>query len=194
MEGIKSLITGMEPGVGAAVIAFIGVIISIIISAIISLVVSRRSSYIIAVTAERSKWIDKLRENIADLLGTCGAVHNTGDDRTSDAARARREKLDRLIALITMQLNPKGSVERNMVGLLVLFPKRAEDPKEDYRGLEKAFVRHSQFLLKDEWERVKFEAMGCLSKPRWYWKECTRKKDYQKFCKGAEALLNTTHS
>lgn len=189
MESIISFIKGMEPQVDAAFIALIGVVISIIISATVSLIVSRRSSYIMAVTAERSKWIDKLRENIADLLGNLGAIRTL--EQTGRGERHEKlEKLDRLIALITMQLNPKGTVDQNIIGLLALFPKWVEDQSADYRGLEKAFVFHSQFLLKEEWETVKFEAMGCLSKPQWYWKPWTRKEDYRKFCELPEALLN----
>lgn len=47
-----------------AVIALVGVMTT----AIASLLVSRRSTYLNAVTVERSKWIDKLRTNIAKMI------------------------------------------------------------------------------------------------------------------------------
>ncbi len=186
MVDLWCLFTSVNPTLAASFIALIGVIIS----AIISIIISRRSSFITAVTAERSKWIDKLRENIAELLGTCGAMRLALPDVTSGEARGRREKADRLIALITMQLNPGNLIDANMIGLLPLFATRTESQDEDYRGLEKAFVRHAQFLLKEEWEKVKFEAMGLLSKPRWYKAYWKRKAAYEGFCTQTVSLVD----
>jgi len=188
MQSIKSLFAGFDPGLSAAMIAFLGAVISVFVSAFISLLVSRRSAYINAVTAERSKWIDKLRENIADLFGAGGALRII-PRLSSNEARIQREKLDRLIALITMQLNPKGRIDANMITLLALFPARAEDNAADYRALEAAFVRHSQFLLKEEWETVKREAMGLLAKPWWYGKRWKRRRDYKAFCRLPASLI-----
>jgi hypothetical protein len=176
----------MNPTVAAAIIALIGVIISVIIS----ITISRRSSYITAVTTERSKWIDKLRENIAELLGTCGAIRLALPDLNNDVARSNRQNLDRLIALITMQLNPSNPIDANMIGLLGLILQRVEHKDQNYRELERAFVRHAQFLLKEEWEKVKLEAMVCLSKPRWYNRCWKRKAAYEGFCKRTESLVD----
>jgi hypothetical protein len=51
------------PIVIAAIIAFFGAMIS----TIIALSIARRNTYLKAVTAERSKWIDKLRNNISEF-------------------------------------------------------------------------------------------------------------------------------
>ena len=179
---IQALFQGTDPQVVAAMIALIGVVVSIVVSAVISLIVARRSSYINAVTAERSKWIDKLRENIADLLGTCGALYR--------GEKQDRQKADRLIAVITMQLNPKGDIDKNIIDLLALFLEKAEKKCGNYKTMEKATVRHAQFLLKAEWKQVKLEAMGFWSKPRWYWKACTRGQHYRNFCREPERLAN----
>jgi hypothetical protein len=66
------------PVIIASVIAFVGVICS----AIISFAVARRANYLTSVTAERSKWLDKLRTNIAELAALCVFEHykrRTGD-------------------------------------------------------------------------------------------------------------------
>jgi hypothetical protein len=165
-------------------------LIGVLISAIISTVISRRSSYITAVTTQRSKWIDKLRENIAELLATCGAVRMALPDLASAEALGRREKADRLIATITMQLNPENRIDANMIGLLPLFPTRAERIDQNYRELERAFVRHAQFLLKEEWEKVKYEAMGMLSKPQWYKAYRKRQAAYEHFCTLTASLVD----
>jgi len=183
MPNLWSLIVGMNSTVAAALIAGV-------VSVVVSGAVSRRSSYIVAVTTQRSAWIDKLRGNIADLLGACAAIQLGMYDTKPEEARAQRGNVDRLIALITMQLNPDNEIDANMIGLLALFPKRAESEKEKYRELEHAFVRHAQFLLKAEWEKVKFEAMGWPSKIAWYRKRCERERNYNDFCTRTESLVD----
>ena len=44
------------------------------ISLIVSLYVSQKAVFINSVTVERSKWIDKLRENLAEFLRTCSSI------------------------------------------------------------------------------------------------------------------------
>lgn len=146
-----------NPAVVAAVIAFIGVVVS----GFVAFTVSKRSTYLTTVTAERSKWIDKLRANISELLGTCGAIHMS-KDRTSERALAKRQEADRLIALITLQLNPNdgSGIDRNLIDLLPRLVKSSEKDDDTYRLFERRFVRHTQFLLKEEWEKVKAEAKG----------------------------------
>ncbi len=143
-----------------AITAAIFALGGVILSALVSLIISRSSLFIMAVTAERSKWIDKLRENIAELLGTCSAIHLTKEQNTPEVI-AKKEKADRLIALITMQLNPDNEIDANMIALLRELPVSAEK-NGNYRKLEAKFIHHAQFLLKKEWEKVKTEAMGTI--------------------------------
>jgi len=168
-----------DPAIIAAIIAFFGVALS----ALISLIISRRSSFIMAVTAERSKGIDKLRENIAELLGLCSAIYFMKDKNTLEA-NAKREKADRLIALITMQLNPNNEIDANMIDFLPQLVQSTEKDAE-YRPLEANFIRHAQFLLKEEWEKVKTEAMGVLLSALYKRKPEREKRlaEYKKFAK-----------
>jgi hypothetical protein len=171
--------------IATAAIALIGVFLSAFVSAFVANVVSKRSAYITAVTAERSKWIDKLRSNIAELLGVCGAIHLSSSDKTSDKALEKRQNADRLIALITLQLNPndKSGIDQNLIKLLPELVKSSEKDDNSYRVFEQRFVRHAQFLLKEEWEKVKTEAKGTF----WAWltgSGCRRRKrlsDYREF-------------
>lgn len=167
-------------------------LIATIVSAVIALIVSKRSSYITAVTAERSKWIDKLRENIAELLGVCGAIQVALPEKKSAEVRALMEKADRFSALIMMQLNPRNPIDANMLKLLPRLIDCAQKENSDYRAIEKAFVLHAQFLLKEEWEKVKRESMSLLSMSSK--SECKldeerrdREKAYSEFCKTQEA-------
>lgn len=134
-------------------------ILAAVIGFIAAILVSRNSSFITAVTTERSKWIDKLRENIAELVSTCSAIRLMHKQDPSEAL-IKQEKADRLIAVIIMQLNPENEIDKNMIDLLPNLITSVEVDEDGYRGLEKQFICHAQFLLKKEWEKVKTEAMG----------------------------------
>lgn len=145
-----------ETPITAAFIALCGVLIT----ALVAYTASKRSAYISAVTAERSKWIDKLRGNIADLLGLCSAIHTLSPMKSLDKQR----EADRLIALIKLQLNPndESGIDRNLLVHLKRLYESAEGRGAPYRVEEDRFVRHCQFLLKEEWEKVKSEAKGVV--------------------------------
>lgn len=151
MDAILKYFTGNPQflPVATAAIALIGVFLSAFVSAFVANAVSKRSAYITAVTAERSKWIDKLRSNIADLLGVCGAIHLSSSDKTSDKALEKRQNADRLIALITLQLNPndKSGIDKELIELLPKLVSSSEKADNSYRDFEKSFVRYAQFLL-----------------------------------------------
>lgn len=159
--------TKANPAITVAIIAFCGVLTS----AFVAFITGRRSVFISSVTAERSKWIDKLRGNISELVGVCSAIHLNvpidGDHTTRTAEEKkvdleRQHQADRLIALITLQLNPneKSGIDTSIISHMETLVRAAENPKESYRSEERKFVRHCQFLLKEEWEKVKCEALG----------------------------------
>lgn len=165
-----------------AIIALTGVALS----AFVAFTVSKKSAYITAVTAERSKWIDKLRENIAELLAVCGSIHMALPDKTSDVALAKRSEAGRFIALITLQLNPfdKSGIDQNLIEFLPKLVQSSESESGGYRESERQFVRHAQFLLKEEWEKVKSEAKGAMLAllTGTACKRRKRAKEYRKFC------------
>ncbi|UMA65333.1 hypothetical protein LVO79_02375 [Roseivivax marinus] len=159
--------TKANPNITVAIIALCGVLIS----AFVAFITGKRSVYISSVTAERSKWIDKLRGNIAEFVGVCSAIHLhipiDGDytGRTTEQKKAdieRRHQADCLIALITLQLNPneKSGIDKNIILHMEKLAVAAENADKGYRSEERKFVRHCQFLLKEEWEKVKSEALG----------------------------------
>lgn len=119
-------------------------------SAFSAFVTGRRSVYISSVTAERSKWIEKLRSNIAELLQVCAAINN--ETQTSQAYDEKRNKADGLISLISLQLNPadEGGIDKNLIAYLRILVEATEKPGDEFRKEEKKLVRHSQFMLKEE--------------------------------------------
>lgn len=173
--------------IGSAILALTGIALAAFLSAFVAFTVSKRSAYLTSVTAERSKWIDKLRGNIAELLAVCGSINMAENDRKSDVELAKRREADRLIALITLQLNPfdKSGIDQNLIDHLPKLVQSSESKSGRYREFERQFVQHAQFLLKEEWEKVKSEAKGTT----WSWltgegrKRKKRAEEYRKFCK-----------
>ncbi len=69
-------------------------------------------------------------------------------DKTSDKALEKRQNADRLIALITLQLNPndKSGIDQNLIELLKEVVKSAEKDENSYRVFENAsFVMLNSF-------------------------------------------------
>jgi hypothetical protein len=165
--------------ISAAIIAVCGVIFS----AFSAFVTGRRSVYISSVTAERSKWIEKLRSNIAELLQVCAAINN--GTQLIQAYDYRRNKADGLISLISLQLNPadEDGIDKNLIAHLRILVEATQKSPDEFRKEEEKFVRHSQFMLKEEWEKVKSEARGLIPK-MWHkirGKKCARKCAYKRF-------------
>jgi hypothetical protein len=180
---------------GVATAAIVAACIAALVSLIVAAFTWRTANhtmYLNAVTAERSKWIGKLRENIAKLLGVCGAIHLALPDASSPEARALREKADRLMALIQMQLNPNNQVDANIIALLPRLVKASQNVQGDYRALEKAVIMHAQCLLKEEWEKVKLESISLppsSSKNIFLFERKLRELRYLDFCKTAESKV-----
>jgi hypothetical protein len=119
---------------------------------------SRRTAFINMVTAERVKWIDKLRDNIATFSGliyTWQASSLASKPESLDFEK----QVDRLRHLIRLQLNPTGPHDREIENLLEEIPKFTDKAKinELHKALNDLVIV-SQKLLKEEWDKVKEEA------------------------------------
>jgi hypothetical protein len=182
-----------SPVVFAAVVALFGAIVS----AIIALLISRRTTYLTAVTAERSKWIDKLRNNIAELAGICAYIHSkgtaTGLTAYSESSPEYDEllmKIENLEALIQLQLNPRGRIDQNIIEILQKIAHLAK--MHDFRmySAHWLLIHHAQWLLKEEWETVKYEAAGSVRRIVATLKRWWRARQYRKFCEWDGSLAD----
>jgi hypothetical protein len=138
-----------------ALIALCGVVIS----AFVAWLTALRGQYVNAVTVERSKWINALRENIATFSGALRTLSFRAETMDENTKIAAITEINRLISLIHLQLNPRGTIERNIATILEQMPALAE--KADgtaLRSKDKLLIAHCQWLLKAEWEKVKYEA------------------------------------
>ena len=171
--------------VSAVVVAIIAAAISLI-GALINVYVSRRSTYLNAVTAERSKWIDKLRSNISTFSGLVRTLYFR---LVADKAFFRTpeyydlvKQVNGLIPMIKLQLNPAGEIDRRLVSLLDRIPHLAENPESDALiRADTLLIEHSQWLLKAEWEKVKSEARWVVGFGQWA-KQTRHLSAYRRFC------------
>ena len=167
---------------------------SAVVAGLVSLWVSARTRYINAVTAQRSEWIEKLRNNIAKYSGTARSLHYKMAKDPKATASPEYDALilaaNDLIPLIRLQLNPFGEIDQNIIRIIDRVALFAE--KKDGSKLDKAdalLIAHAQWLLKAEWEKVKSESRGILSKPYAWIRVFKYSRAYRRFCK-AEGNLS----
>jgi hypothetical protein len=120
---------------------------------------TRRTSFINTVTAERVKWIEKLRDNLSTY---CGLLFTW---QASNLAGGKPESLDfekgvdRLRYLIRLQLNPAGAHDKAIEDLIARIPYLTDKTKiNELHAALNELVVVSQQLLKEEWDKVKEEA------------------------------------
>ncbi len=130
---------------------------------------SARTSWASVVSANRQRWIDGLREDLAELIGAdfvlledakfIRAGANNEDLRVHDArvnlANDRRRMLYKRIQL---RLNPEKSTHQELLQVVERL-LNATDAEAHGRALED-LTSKSQSLLRREWLRVKAEASG----------------------------------
>ena len=160
-------IAGLPDTDKVALIALSGVLIS----ALIAFISAGHSLYINSVTVERSKWINALRTNISDFSKLIRTFHYKTNyenlSLTSPENTKYIEELHGLIALIKLQLNPKGSFDSNIITILGQMPSKAQSKSDlDVLRMDDLLIAHCQWLMKAEWERVKLEASGPLRRVR----------------------------
>lgn len=144
-------------------VAFTGILVTLILgvyNAVQNYRTSRRTIFINTVTAERIKWIGKLRENISTF---CGVAHywRFSTQKGSTEELKKIEEIDKLRHLIALQLNPKDQIDQkiqNLVGEIVSMSSgHIEVSPKKYRDNLDELIKETQELLKTEWEKVKDE-------------------------------------
>lgn len=148
---------------GVALIALVGVSVG----AALARSSNERNIYINSITTERSRWIDKIRNNISEyiseLLSISYLVYVSGHkekdlaDKMSDPVR----NLARIRANILLQLNPRNVIDADLVAVFKKDLPRNENQIELHC---QHIIEMSQWLLKVEWEKVKHECRTGLSR------------------------------
>jgi hypothetical protein len=121
---------------------------------------SRRTVFINTVTAERVKWIEKVRDNISTFCGlayTWQASALAGKPEELDV----HKQFDKLRHLIRLQLNPSpdATLDREIERLIGHVPNLTDQTKAtELAEALNQLVEVSQKLLKAEWDKVKEES------------------------------------
>jgi hypothetical protein len=178
-----------------AAIALVGVVITAITGGVVAFVTSRKALYVNAVTVERSKWIEKLRSSLADYPSIAHAVFYEGNKaiRQDGVLNFSAEyygllrDLQKIKSLLKLQLNPNGTIDQNVILLVdrVYELARTVTFGPELDEAERLLVKHAQFLLKEEWEKVKLEAGATREQRK---RAAKRARDYQAFAKGPGAI------
>lgn len=199
----------------ALIVALIG--LGGVISGVVSgFVTTSRSLYINSITVERNKWLEKLRSNIAAFATEARAIslEMAFDEKkkkdwekvcedidpseemlppmpvleTTSKLIAHFRKIQELSYTLQLQLNPAGVIDRQIIRILT--SGGINNPRDMRRMTRtaKILVLHSQWLLKAEWEKVKFEG----GSPWYRWKhrqdEAKREAAYLEWVEGPGSL------
>jgi hypothetical protein len=133
--------------------------------------IAGRNVYISSITAERSKWLDKLRTNLSTYYSASSSMKfrieviktftekNKADLDVKDMFDSL-EKLEELASLLRLQLNPQGLIDGNVIELIEAVELYQNVDHHSVSDLRNMIISHSQWLLKAEWEKVKWEAGG----------------------------------
>jgi hypothetical protein len=151
-------------------ITLIGVILSFLVGSAglwIGIKNSRKTIFINSVTASRIKYLQDLRNSIAEFCGLFHRYHLLikNDPNLSTEKLKVLESADKLKYLIKLYLNPQDSKwDNKIVNLIEEIRKSLADyPKDKIDDL----ILISQYLLKLEWEGAKLESRkGIISKKK----------------------------
>lgn len=161
-------------------------IFATLIATCLNFFANRRNRYITAVTAERTKWLGQLRENIATFTTLVYGLWSTVNDKFPSLSQDEKKKeakkylLDifKVNTLITLMLNPAKSdsqkdkeakiieatdnlsEEATKLSIITLASDStsASEDHDKMVNIEKKLIEITKELLKEEWEKIKKEA------------------------------------
>lgn len=179
----------------AAIASFAVAVMSFITALITTRTTSRvasRSVYINSVTAERSKWIDALRRSIADFSGAAERVisrrHDPKYEHSSDWA-ADVQTLRTHLSSLKMRLNPREASSQDLITAARKLDQAARIHRwADVELATEVMVRHGQWILKFEWNRVKMEAAAGSELRKLKRDEIDLNRDYAEFLENDGSL------
>ena len=155
--------TEIESAITLKDIAFsTGIILTFIIglgNILYNIRTSKRTTYINAVTSERVKWINSLRENVSKYVGLTYHWVISDIEEDSDDSKEILKEIDQVRILIQLQLNPNEVLGEKIISLInTVSDQTHESQKEKLKKSLISMVSAVQALLKEEWDKVKDEA------------------------------------
>lgn len=119
---------------------------------------TRKASFINTVTAQRVKWLEKMRQDVAKFVGLTHHWAMASFEGTSTDSAVLQE-IDRLKYVIRLRLNPDDTPDRKIAALIKRIPELTDQSQihELLRELDN-LTTITQEMLKAEWEKVKAES------------------------------------
>ena len=176
----------------AALVVALITIVTVTITAWTTARVASRSVYINSVTAERSKWIDALRKSLADYSAAAERVISRRNDNKYEHSAEWATDIQSMrthLSSLKMRLNPREAMAQNLIDAARKVDQAARLHRwTDVDLASEIMVRHGQWVLKFEWNRVKLEAASGAEKRRLKKAEAELEKDYGEFLKNDGSL------
>ena len=148
--------------IDTALLSAITALIAVAVSPAVSIHIARRQIRASVISGNRQKWIDQLRDQVAELITSIKFLSlQTSLHRFSEAEWIERfQKTHLLESKISLLLNPK---EPDHVALSKAIRQAVQamlekDDSQDARNIldyTDSVIQQAQVILKREWERVK---------------------------------------
>lgn len=120
---------------------------------------AKKTSFINTVTAQRVKWLEQLRQDVASFVGLTHNWARSSEKEQDDKAEYLKE-MDRLRYVIRLRLNPDDTPDRKIAALIKEIPDLTHESQWDtLKEKLEALTVATQEMLKDEWEKVKLESL-----------------------------------
>ncbi|MCG6410112.1 hypothetical protein K6U17_12825 [Vibrio fluvialis] len=149
-----------EPAVVSAVTAFVAVVVG----PLVSIVVAKKQINASVVSTNRHTWINRLRDELATLVGIVHHLpnaHANGSVSTNDAI-AEYGRFAEKFQVIKLLINPKETDHQELIRLIESADKKLIESinkkqanASEFEAAGQRIVAQSQIVLKREWERVK---------------------------------------
>ncbi|AVH33443.1 hypothetical protein AL475_16125 [Vibrio fluvialis] len=149
-----------EPAVVSAVTAFVAVVVG----PLVSIVVAKKQINASVVSTNRQTWINRLRDELATLVGIVHHLpnaHANGSVSTNDAI-AEYGRFAEKFQVIKLLINPKETDHQELIRLIDSADKKLIESinkkqanASEFEAAGQRIVAQSQIVLKREWERVK---------------------------------------
>jgi len=149
-----------EPAVVSAVTA----LVAVIVGPLVSIYVAKNQIDASVVSANRQTWINRLRDELATLVGI---VHHlpsahANESISTDAAIAEYGKFVEKFQVIKLLINPKEEDHQELIRLIDSANKKIIESinkkqanASEFEVAGQRIVAQAQVVLKREWERVK---------------------------------------
>jgi hypothetical protein len=143
-------------------VTLIGIMATLVVAAVnlfYNVTAAKRTTFVNAVTTSRIKWIETVRERIANFTGL--AYHWPITSLTPEESQKIIKECDVLRVLIELCFNPTDAHDQKIISLVRHIPTlTSPDKLEELRSAIDELVDATQVRLKTEWQKVKREARG----------------------------------